>query len=364
MTTTGTDTAPLTKTALIAGATGAAATRLVEELLRDPDWSVVGVARRPPVSQHPRLRYIAADLTDPAAAARAIAPETAITHLVYACRAPFKEGGVEDVDGNVTLLRTVLDATETAAPGLAHVHLVEGAKWYGLHIGAPITPSREDAARHMPPNFYYDQQDLLAERARTAKWTWSASRPNLIYDFAPQRARNIVSVIGAWATISKELGLPLDFPGKAATYDAICDLTDASQLARGIKWMLTAETARNEAFNLTDGDLFRWKQLWQRVADHFGMAVGTPRDWRLETWMANKGPLWRDIAGRHGLVEPDITRIAPWGFADFVFHQAYDVLSIMTKIRIAGFHDTIATEANLIAHIERYQDARILPRYR
>ncbi|HUS95810.1 MAG TPA: SDR family oxidoreductase [Hyphomicrobiaceae bacterium] len=348
-------------TALIAGATGAASTRLVETLLSDAEWSVVGIARNPPESSTQRLRYLRADLTDPAAARSAIASENAITHLIYTCRAPFKEGGVEDVEGNVAMLRSVLEATEAASPHLTHVHLVEGAKWYGLHIGPPVTPSREDANRHMPPNFYYDQQDYLSEHSKNSSWTWSASRPNLIYDFAPQRPRNIVSVIGAWAAICKELELPMDFPGKQQTYDALCDLTDAHQLARGIKWMITAPQAHDEAFNLTDGDVFRWHQLWHRVAAHFGLEPGIARNWKLETWMADKQPMWAAIAKKHNLIEPRLDRIAPWAFADFVFHQSYDVMSIMTKIRIAGFHDTVATEDNFIRHIKRYQEARILP---
>ncbi len=351
-------------TALIAGATGAASTRLVETLCADPNWSVIGIARNPPQSNHPRLRYIRADLTDPNTTRDAFAVATDTTHLIYTCRAPFAEGGVEDIPRNVTMLSTVLELTEHVAPNLKHVHLVEGAKWYGVHIGAPITPSRENAARHMPPNFYYNQQDLLAARvANGAPWRWSASRPNLIYDFAPQRARNIVSVIGAWATICKELDLPLDFPGPATTFDALCDLSDATQLARGIKWMLTAPEADNQAFNLTDGDVFRWNQLWARVADHFGLEVGRPRAWRLETWMADKQPVWEDIATRHNLIQHQLAEIAPWAFADFVFHQSYDVFSIMTKIRRAGFHDTVHTEDNFIAHIKRYQEARILPSY-
>lgn len=350
-------------TALIAGATGATSIRLVETLLAHPNWSVIGIARNPPPSTNERLRYISVDLTDPEAAMAALTDLADVTHVVYACRAPFKEGGVEDVEGNVRMLRTVIDAAEKGSSKLGHVHLIEGAKWYGVHLGAPITPSREDAARHMPPNFYYDQQDLLAERARLGGWAWSASRPNLIYDFAPQRARNIVSVIGAWATMCKELDLPFDFPGPQATFDAISDMTDAHQLARGIKWILTAPAAHNQVFNLTDGDLFRWNQLWARVADHFDLKVGTARNWKLETWMADKQPLWEQIAARHNLVEPRLDRIAPWAFADFVFHQTYDVLSITTKIRMAGFHDTVATQEQLVAHLRAYQEARILPTY-
>jgi len=366
-------------TALIAGATGAASTRLVETLLADENWSVVGISRHPPeISPNKRLRYIRADLLDAQDTRIQLANETSTTHLVYTSRAPFKEGGVEDVESNVAMLANALDAIETTATNLQHVHLVEGAKWYGIHLGPGPTPAREDAPRHMPPNFYYDQQDFLAARQKQQPrvtqpdnldqtnslkpWTWSASRPNLIYDFAPQRPRNIVSVIGAWAAISKELGLPLDFPGKQGCYDAICDLTDARQLARSIKWMMTSPEAHNQAFNVTDGDVFRWRQMWKRVADHFGLETGVARNWTLGTWMADKQPIWEAISKKHNLVEPRLDQIAPWSFADFVFHQNYDVMSIMTKIRLAGFHDTVASEDNLIAHLKSYQDAGILPR--
>ena len=186
------------KTALIAGATGATAKRLVEVLLADPDWSVVGVSRNPPASAE-RLTYIAADLLDPALSKRALAECSGVTHVFYTARAKFGEGGVESVEDNAAMLRNVLDAIEPAARGLAHVHLVEGGKYYGQHLGPYPTPTREDDPRHMPPNFYYDQQDLLVERQRGKSWTWSASRPNLICDFAPDRARNLVSLIGAYA---------------------------------------------------------------------------------------------------------------------------------------------------------------------
>ena len=38
---------------------------------------------------------------------------------------------------------------------------MQGSKWYGNHLGPYLTPARETDPRHMPPNFYYDQQDFL-----------------------------------------------------------------------------------------------------------------------------------------------------------------------------------------------------------
>lgn len=349
-------------TALIAGATGAASKRLIEVLLADQDWSVVGLSRHPPESPHERLRYIRADLLVAADARARLAEETGITHVFYTSRAPFKEGGVEDVESNVTMVENLIDGIEPAAKNLAHVHLVTGSKWYGIHLGPGASPAREDAARHMPPNFYFDQQDLLAERQAGKAWTWSSSRPNVIYDFAPERTRNLVPTIGAWAAISKELGLPLDFPGHPDCFNAITDMTDATHLARAMKWMATCETARNQAFNVTDGDFFRWRHLWRRVADHFGMEMGVARPVEIVGWMADKQPIWDRITARHGLERTELSRLAAWGFIGFLFNQNYDVVSSMVKIRQAGFHDTLSSEDTFIAHLAKYQEAKILPR--
>src|SRR6187399_3277142 len=220
----------MTNTALIAGAGGAASKRLIETLLADPGWSVLALARTPRQSAG-RLTWIAADLLDGPACARALAPQHAVTHLFYTSRAKHGETGVESIEDNIAMLRNVLDAVEPVAAGLAHVHLVQGTKYYGMHLGPFRTPAREDDARHPPPNFYYDQQDLLVERQRGRAWAWSASRPTFIYDFAPERARNAVAVIGAYAALCRELGLALDFPGSAAAFEAQRDLTDASLLA-------------------------------------------------------------------------------------------------------------------------------------
>lgn len=352
---------PSMKTALIAGATGAASKRLVEVLTADPDWSVIGLSRNPPKSSHDRLRYVRADLMDPASVRSALDGASHITHAFYTSRAPFKEGGVEDVPSNRAMIENMIDALEAASPdNLAHIHLVEGSKWYGVHVGPSPSPAREDAPRHMPPNFYYDQQDLLAARQEGRHWTWSASRPNVIYDFAPERTRNLVPTLGVWAAMSKEMGIPLDFPG--GNFDNLTDMTDATHFARGMKWMATSATAHNQAFNLTDGDFFRWRHLFARIAEHFAMPLGQARPMNVTWWMADKAPLWERIVTRHGLKPTKLDDLAAWGFADFLFNQTFDVVSSMVKIRQAGFHDTVATEDTFIAHLAKYQEAGYLPR--
>ncbi len=352
------------RVAVIAGATGAASKRLKEVLLADTNWRVVGLSRNPPRSENPRLSFIAADLTDAQSTRAALAKVPDATHLFYTARAQFSDAskGVEDVEGNAAMLRNLIDGAEASAKGLEHVHLVEGTKWYGMHLGGRMSsPAREDDQRHMPPNFYYAQEDLMRAAQAGKRWTWSASRPGFLYDFAPERARNLVPVIGVWAAMCREHGMRLDFPGKPQTYTALFEATDAGQLARAVTWMSTSEKGRNQAFNVTDGTLFRWERLWPRIARLYGLELGQVRTLNLSTWMADKGPTWAALAKKHGLASSRMEDVVTWGFGDFVFGLEHDVVSSVAKIRIAGFHDTIDTEDRLLTLLEEYRRAKVLP---
>jgi nucleoside-diphosphate-sugar epimerase len=350
----------MSNTALVAGAGGAASKRLIEVLLTDPEWSVIALARTPRASAE-RRAFISVDLLDRAACARVLLNARSVSHVFYTARAKHGESGVESVDENVAMLRNVLDAVEPVAAGLQHVHLVQGTKYYGMHLGAFPTPAREDDARHMPPNFYYDQQDLLAARQRGRSWTWSASRPNFICDFAPERARNIVTVIGAYAAICRELGVPLDFPGSPRAYETLREMTDASLLARAIRFIATTPACANQAYNVLNGDLFRWQRLWPRIAAHFDIAPGIVRPFKLAGWMGDKEPAWQGIVRRHGLAETRLAEVADWAFADFQWSQEYDLISSTTKLRQAGFADMVDTEAMFLDYLRRYREAKILP---
>jgi nucleoside-diphosphate-sugar epimerase len=230
-----------------------------------------------------------------------------------------------------------------------------------MHLGPFRTPAHEDDPRLDFPNFYYDQQDLLAERQRGRSWAWSASRPTFIYDFAPERARNAVAVIGAYAAICREVGRPLDFPGTAAAFDAKRDLTDASLLARAMKFIAVTPACRNEAFNVANGDMVRWRDLWPGIAAHFGMTTGDVRPFGLNEWARDKQPVWDEIIRRHGLVATELDDVADWAFADFHWSQGYDVVSDPAKLRKVGFAETIDSEKMLLDHLQAYREAKILP---
>src|SRR6266704_2698887 len=271
---------------LVIGPTGATGGPIAAALARRSGWRVYGMSRTAPLHEMP-FTHLVADLTDPASCRRALATIEPVTHAFFAARAPFREGGVEDVEGNVAMLAATLDALATRADALEHVHLLEGIKWYGMHLG---------------------------------------------------------------------------FPGSAAGYSVLSELSDASCLAEAIVFISTHDSGKNAAFNVTNGDSFRWCQVWPLLAQWFGIPCGVPRHMKLATWMADKGPVWDKIVARHGLEQRSLESLASWEFADFVFAKEWDLLTDTGRLRRAGFNACVDTIAMLRDQLNQYREARLLPR--
>lgn len=352
---------------LVVGATSVATQDLIAIVRETPDWEVVGLCRNPPATAPAGVRYVAADLTDADACRRAVAG-AGITHLVYAARAkhqlyttlaPHARIGIEDVGPNLSMLRNIVEACE--GPGLRHVHAVAGGKWYGMHLGPYATPARESDPGHLPPNFYFAHQSYLETRSAEQGWTWSTSRPNIISGVTPGFGTNLLSALGAYAAICRHLGRPFDFPGKPGNFTSLQEMTEARQLAEAIFWMCRTPQAQNNAYNVINGDLIRWENVWPLLAEHFGMKPGRVRHFSLVQWMADKGPVWDEIVATHGLKPQKIEQVASWGFADFLLSWDFDVISSTTKIRQAGFHRTVDTETMILAQLGEYRRLKLLP---
>ncbi len=347
------------KKALIAGATGVVGRHLLKHLADSGDWNVVALSRRRP-DVRGRFEHIGADLGDPAALRETLAPLADVTHVFFAAYVE-RPDAQEHVRANVALLRNLLDAIEPAARALAHVHLVEGTKWYGSHLGPFRTPAKEGDPRTVPLLFYYDQQDLLEARSRAGGWTWSAVRPHTVCGYALGNPMNLTMVIAVYAAICRELGLDFSHPGAPENWHALYQVTDAGLLARAIEWMALAPQCANQAFNVTNGDLFRWEHLWPRLAAFFGLVAGPQRSLSLQALMADKAPVWERIVARHRLVPNRFEDIAAWPFGDYVFSSRWDVISDCGKARRTGFCEQIDSEAMFLRLFAGLQRDRIVP---
>ena len=79
------------------------------------------------------------------------------------------------------------------------------------------------------------------------------------------------TTLAVYATRCKHTQRPFIFPGSAMQWNGLTDMPDARRLARQLEWAATAEAAQNEDFNVINGDIFRWKWMWSRIADYFGI---------------------------------------------------------------------------------------------
>lgn len=344
--------------ALVVGANGVIGARLIEELLFTR-WQVLGLSRRGG-TDGPGLRYLTVDLLDAQATRSTLEPVNGVTHLFYAAYQDARDwAGL--VGPNLAMLKNVVEAVEPVSPQLRHISLMQGYKVYGAHLGPFKTPARESDDGHMPPEFNVSQQTYLEQRQRDKTWTWTALRPSVVGGVSLGNPMNLALSIAVYATLCKTLGVPLRFPGKPGAYDSLLEMTDAGLLARATLWAAEDPKAANQAFNINNGDLFRWSELWPRIADYFGLALAPPLPMSLSAVMADKAEIWRQLALTHGLCEPDYKAVGGWRFADVVFSWDYDMFADGGKARRLGFHEFVATEAMFFSLFDEFRLRRIIP---
>ncbi len=348
-----------TRAILVAGAQGVIGRAAAEHLSSLPNTKVYALSRRK-IEGLEAATPVSVDLLSPESVQRALAPLTDVTHVIFAAYIEKNTPG-ERSAVNVALLRNLLDVVEKTAPGLQHVTLYQGGKAYGADLGHFKTPAREDDPRLMPPNFYYDQEDCLREKQSGRNWHFSILRPEAVCGYAIGNPMNLAMVISVYAAISKELGLHLRFPGPEGAYRALYQVTSAEILAKAAAWAGETNSARNEIFNITNGDYFRWQFMWPKIARCFDMEVAEPVPTPLTVYMADKGPLWQRMTEKYKLQPVPYDHLVNWAFGDFIFNSAFDNISSTIKARRHGFHDCIDTEDMFAEFFAKMRQMRVIP---
>ena len=349
--------------AVIVGSLGVIGRYVVDKLIRDSDWQVIGLSRRGEADSR-RYRHISVDLLDPEATERKLHELTEVTHIFYAAFAASPgnaSGFAANVAPNRDMLVNSIATLDRVSPNLKRVVLVTGTKYYGVHLGPVKTPMRESDPRHMPPNYYFDQVDWLIEFQQRKAWDWVELRPQTLCGFAPGSPMSIVPAIAVYAAVSKELGLPLRFPGKPGAYSSIYQVTESEHFAKAAWWAATTPACGNQAFNITNGDYFRWRNVWPKIAEVFDMPAGDPQTISLVQHMSEHDALWQKMIHKYGLKAFAYRDLAAWPFADYVFGAEWDVMSDVTKSRMYGFHEVVDTEEMLVRLLRRFREEKVVP---
>jgi nucleoside-diphosphate-sugar epimerase len=358
------------KKVVIAGATGLVGNAALRHFGATGGCDVLALSRRKPRALY-GARHVPIDLTDAAQCQRAAAELQGATHLVYAAlyEAPDLVDGWRDPDQirtNDLMLRHLMAALEPVAPQLAHVVLLQGTKAYGVHVRPLIVPAREGRSEmYEQPNFYWAQENFLRELQQGKLWHWSILRPVLIVGETIGGAMDLIPPLGVYASMLREQGRPLDYPGGAAR---VSQAVDVDLLARAIGWAGEATAARNEAFNVTNGDVFTWENVWPAIADALGMKPGNAVPLSLvqeyPKWIAP----WDELRHKHNLIAPDLEAFVGLSFQYADYSMRYGQTqsgppSIVSTVKInqAGFTEMMDTEAMFRKWFALARSSRLLP---
>ncbi|UII26742.1 SDR family oxidoreductase [Fulvivirga maritima] len=329
------------KIALIVGASGISGNNLARELLSN-GWETYGITRSSDTLL-PGLKNIKADLLDPSSLEVAL-KDVKPTHVFFTAWMR-KDTEAENIKVNGALVRNLLQVL-SPKKSVEHVALVTGLKHYLGPFEAyaqegflPETPVREEHPRLAIDNFYYTQEDEVFEAAERDGFTWSVHRSHTVIGKAVGNLMNMGTTLAVYASICKETGKPFTWPGSAAQWNGISDVTDARILAKQFVWAATTPEAKNEAFNIVNGDVFRWSWLWKQLAEYFGVEYQgyEENNSSLEEIMQGDEAVWKEIAAKYNLAESELSRLAsPW-HSDLDLGRPIEVMTDMSKSRKLGF---------------------------
>jgi nucleoside-diphosphate-sugar epimerase len=356
---------------LIAGASGLVGNATLELALSRNGWTdVVALCRRrPEVDSIRPFKHLSADLRDAPSAGSALSDIGDITHVVYA--ALYEKPGLipgwqerDQMETNLTMLKNCLEPL-LGSRSLRHVTVLQGTKAYGIHLHPMPIPARERAPRDDHENFYWLQEDYLKDRARQHGFTWTILRPQLIVGRPWGVAMNLAPIIGVYAAICVEEGLPFGFPG-GVSY--VWEAVDARLVAQAAEWAAFSPAAINEHFNVTNGDVFEWRNLWPGMATVLGVESGPDDPKSVAEFLEGKDDVWDRIVERHGLRPIPLCDILGEShhYADFCFaHGATEApppaFSSRVKLQQAGFTGCYDTQETFNFWLRDLIHRRVIP---
>jgi nucleoside-diphosphate-sugar epimerase len=353
---------------LVTGASGLLGVAAIEKFL-SAGWDVVGVSRsKPDLPSGREIDFVSVDLRDADATRAALEPLSDVTHIVYTAlheKPELVEGwsSKDQIETNNAMLRNVVEPIARAATGFRHISILQGTKIYGVHLHPIPIPARERDARHDHDNFFFDQEDYVREMGARHGFTYTALRPQLVTGATPG-ALNVLPAIGAYAAIRREKGEPFGFPGGPSF---VWEAADADLVADVMVWAAQSPQAANEAFNITNGDVFEWRNLWPALAETLRAETGPDTPTSVTAYLAENADVWERIVEKYGLRSPNLRDLVGHGdqHADFAFaygaSEGPRAFVSTIKLRQAGFTKTMDTEDSFRDALQSLIDRKLLP---
>lgn len=344
--------------------------QLAKLLLFQGHWKVTGIARgqRDYVKDIQGYNIIECDLLGSDEDVRkTLEPHVKdVTHLFFMMWIQ-KSTEEEQVKVNSKLFNTVINPVVETSTCLEHIYLQTGSKYYAMHLGPKggmKTPCKEDDPR-TGPNFYYALEDQLVETATRHNLTWSVARPPCILGFTVDTAMNLGTSLAIYALVMKELGKPLIFPYGEKAFNCFLELVNSKSVAKFIHWLVDDNNPhnKNQAFNVTNGDLYRMRTLWYKIADYFGMEVEVTHDksFNMRQFMQDKKEVWGRIVEKNSLKNYDLDSLGTWDFMENMLNRDWDEFMLINKSLKYGWTERLDTLNVLESFFDELGLLKVIP---
>ncbi|KAI8936343.1 hypothetical protein NX059_006757 [Plenodomus lindquistii] len=281
--------------AIVCGATGISGFNAIRSLLDTPDrWSTIYALSRSSLSddvlqflteqQKSRIQHVSLDLSGSSEDIAKTLKEAGVQAdyvFYYAYLSPKTDKSAMDpstaddlVESNVPPFRNFLGALPVAGIKPKRILLQTGGKNYGCHVGRVRTSLVESdpQPRHLGPNFYYHQEDLLEKFCNEHPETgWNIVMPAAIIGTVQYASMNAFLSFGVYAAIQAHKKEPLQFGGDLTSWQFEMNHSTARLTGYLAEWAVLEEQCKNQRFNAQDGGLLSWDRFFNELGRWYGI---------------------------------------------------------------------------------------------
>jgi hypothetical protein len=163
---------------------------------------------------------------------------------------------------------------------------------------------------------------------------------------------------------SPRKGEPFSFPGGPSF---VWEAADADLVADVMVWAAQSPRAANEAFNITNGDVFEWRSLWPALARTLGIETGPDELMSVAAFIEKNADVWNTIVAKYDLRSQSLRELVGQGDQHLDFAFAYGApegpraFVSTIKLRQAGFTKTLDTADSFRKALQSLIDRKLLP---
>lgn len=159
--------------------------------------------------------------------------------------------------------------------------------------------------------------------------------------------------------------MPLAFPGGV---ERAPEAVDVRLVGDSCVWAATHQYAQGGNYNLTNGEIFSWRDIWPAMAQNLGVPLGEDESLLVAGYMTPRVALWQDIVAQHNLASNMLEQMVGEShhYADLCFAYGAGeapppIFVSAVKIHKAGFTQAYNSEESFCYWLDDLRARRVIP---